>query len=180
MLTVLATSSIEEKLMSQNSHTLRNLIIIAASILLLLVFISETGFINTSSLTLQTPPSGHTNVASQVSVVNTGAGVTFSYDPVFIRSGSTPALNVFPLSFAATGQVPYSLWEYRSDPNDGSTVYAFMIIFGPDNSGINYFVEVSRVSPSALTIGYPSGSQSFGSNGNDGYMYFEVTPRIGE
>jgi hypothetical protein len=168
--------------MSQNKNgSTSKIVVIGAAIIILLGAVYASSYLQTGNgggngiNFFNTVPSGHTEVAGKVSVTNTGAGATFTYDPLYIRSGSTPTLNILPLSFAASGQIPYSLWEYRSDPADGSTVYAFMIIFGPDNSGNTYFVEISRASPSALTVGYPSGSHSFGAGGNDGYMYFEVT-----
>jgi hypothetical protein len=119
-------------------------------------------------------PSGHTAVASKIAVVDTTMGNTNSYVPTFTWSGKSPSLSIVPLSFTATGSVQVSKWEYRSDVDDGSTVYAYLTIFGPDVSGHTYWVEVSRASPDALTITYPTGTQSFTYNGIDGYKYFEV------
>ena len=119
-------------------------------------------------------PSGHTNIAGQIAIVDTTMGMTSSYDPVFISSAKTPSLSILPLSFSATGQVSVSKWEYRSDVSDGSTVYAYLTIFGPDSSGHTYWVEVSRASPDVLHCQFPSGTHTFPYNGNDGYFYTEI------
>jgi len=126
---------------------------------------------NSFSLTQIAIPSGHQAVADQITIVNDGA----SYTATCISSGETRALSMMPLSFTATGKVQCSIWEFRSIASDMTTNYAFMTIFGPDNSGSTYWVEVSRASPNSLQLNYPTGSFNFGAGGNDGYVYFEVS-----
>jgi hypothetical protein len=124
-----------------------------------------------NSFSTNTIPTGHQSVADKISIIVDGT----TYIPTFVSSDETPALSILPLSFTATGSIQCSIWEYRSDTQNSATNYAFLTIFGPDNTGNVYWCEVSRASPNAMTVTYPSGNFNFNAGGNDGYVYFEAT-----
>jgi len=142
-----------------------------ALVLVLGVVLGVAMFALVGSSLPQSVPTGHSQVAATVHLTDTTMGV--QYAAVFVRSGETVPLQIVQLSFS--GQVTYSLWEFRSTPSDPSTAYAVMRIWGPGSVG-EFFVEVTRLSTDGFTGTFPSGSITWTSGGNDGYIYFQYTP----
>ena len=116
-------------------------------------------------------PTGHASVAGSVTVHDNT--MDSSYPAVFVRSGESPSLQIVPLSFV--GNVKYSLWEFRALPNDASSVYATMLVWGPGDAG-EYFVEVGRLSTNSFTVSYQGNTVNWQQSGNDGFVYFQTTP----
>jgi hypothetical protein len=116
-----------------------------------------------------TPPAGHLDTAAKISVRDNTFNTQLT--AVFIRGGESRPLSLIPLAFV--GKIKYSVWEFRADANDASTVLAAMLIWGPDDGG-KYFVEIGRLSPNAYTVMYPggpTGGHVWGQGGNDGFVY---------
>jgi len=115
------------------------------------------------------PPAGHYETAAKISVRDNTFNTQLT--AVFIRGGESRPLRLIPLAFV--GKIKYSVWEFRTETNDASTVLAAMLIWGPDDGG-KYFVEIGRLSPNAYTIVYPggpTGGHVWGQGGNDGFVY---------
>ncbi|MFA5365905.1 MAG: hypothetical protein WC325_12050 [Candidatus Bathyarchaeia archaeon] len=128
------------------------------------------------------PPSGHQAVAEQVQINDNTYGSALS--AVFVRSGETRTLSIVQLQsipqeivaeLAFTGNVQYSVWEYRLEASDGATVVAVMTVWGPGDQG-EYFCELGRLSANAYSISYPGGSFSWPQGSNVGFVYFQYAP----
>lgn len=135
-------------------------------ILIGVALISSMGISFSSSTSI---PSGHQSVIDKITITSSESSLV----PICISSGQTQALSTIPL-FAASGSVKCSIWSYQSSATDLTTGYAFVTVFGPDSSGNTYWVEVSRATPTTLTVTYPTGTTTLQSTTKEGYIYFEV------
>ena len=117
------------------------------------------------------PPSGHQALAVQVQITDNTYNSALT--PVFLHGGETRPLSMVELAFS--GNVPYSVWEYRLEASDGATVVASMVVWGPGDQG-EYFVELGRLSANAYSITYPGGSFSWPQGSNTGFVYFQYAP----
>ncbi len=123
-------------------------------------------FIGTQ-LNIPTPAqTDHQSAMDAITVKDTTVQVVLT--PVLIRSGQTRALSMLPLSF--TGQLQYSFWELRSDPNDGATVYATATVWGPSPDGEYYFM-LGRLTMDELTVSTPQWSKVWAKNSDIGFAY---------
>lgn len=118
------------------------------------------------------PRSEHFTLAASVTVYDNT--LSKEYIPVCVRSGFTVPLSVLPLEFS--GAIDFSMWEFRSDPDDPTTAYAVMSVYGPGSDG-EHFLQIGRLTADSLTIKYPSGPTggiTWPAGGNAGYMYVIV------
>jgi hypothetical protein len=111
-------------------------------------------------------PAGHQNVATKVYVYD--STLKEQLIAVYASSGQTVSLNITPLTFS--GSVSYSFWQMRAVPNDPSTTYAWLSIWGPDSNG-QYYVLIGRGSTDAFQVATPNTSILWNQGSNQGFAY---------